>query len=371
MQRRTKFVSHARYPRWTSYIARRETGTGRRARQASIMSSDSPPSHFLDAAKASAVKLKEKQAALEARARELAALQAQLVAERTELEGRAAKVAGDREALDHEKAALEDVRASIERDLAAIKEGREKLTLDEERFVAESKALEHREAAIHEDEARVDRLAQALKGQMLESESHLRDLMERGDGITKLQADWLAAFEARAKELRAIGEDMHARQADLARQGEALAGLKDALRDELSHMFEEREALGAKERSISEAEKYLAMAFDIEAFGHREEEAPASPPPTEEAAMPGGIPVVEEIPEEPETNRPATKGEAMERLTQAIEAWKRARDAGRRVSDIRKVVKWARAAIDSGDYDAAFRSATEILDQLQAAPVAR
>jgi len=79
----------------------------------------------------------------------------------------------------------------------------------------------------------------------------------------------------------------------------------------------------------------------------------------------------EEIPEEIEVRPSATKAEAMERLARAVEAWKRARDSGWKVGDIRKTVKVARDAVDAGDYEEAIRLAMEILDQLQATASAR
>ena len=58
-------------------------------------------------------------------------------------------------------------------------------------------------------------------------------------------------------------------------------------------------------------------------------------------------------------------------MTKALETAKRARDAGKNVSDIRKSLKQARASFESGDYDAASRLAAEILRELEAVVAAR
>jgi hypothetical protein len=99
---------------------------------------------------------------------------------------------------------------------------------------------------------------------------------------------------------------------------------------------------------------------------------PVAPPLVPESVEPPtAVPLQEEVPEEVEAKPQATKAEAMERLAHAVEAWKRARDAGWKVGDIRKTVKVARDAVDAGDYEDAIRLAMDILDQLQATASAR
>lgn len=66
-----------------------------------------------------------------------------------------------------------------------------------------------------------------------------------------------------------------------------------------------------------------------------------------------------------------SKAEALDRMTRALETAKRARDAGRNVSEIRKSLKLARGAFESGDYDSAVRLADEILRELEAALLAK
>ncbi len=100
--------------------------------------------------------------------------------------------------------------------------------------------------------------------------------------------------------------------------------------------------------------------------------SPAPEPTPQPAPTPEPAPLAqEEIPREPEPKPAITKGEATERLSKAVEAWKRARDAGWKVIDIRKTVKVARDAIEAGDYERAVRCATEILEPLQAAAAAK
>jgi len=349
------------------------------------MSSDTPPPRLLDAVKASASKLKEKQSSLEARAKELDVLKAQLDAERVELESRAAKLTTNREDVEREKEGLQDVRASLERDLAEINDGRDKLMRDEERLQSALKALEERERTIKADEERVERFEKAFTGQMTESESRLNNLLEREEELIKLQANWLVAFETREKELRTISEEIHTRQSEFAQQHDSLAGLKDAFKNELHRLLAEHEALATKEKSILEAEKYLASALQITEADLKGGEGsamplrtPAPPEPTsppsppepsrvpETVATPAAVSAPGEVPEETADKPRATKAEAMERLARAIEAWKRARDAGWKVADIRKTVKSARDAVEAGDYEGASHLATEILEQLQA-----
>ena len=75
----------------------------------------------------------------------------------------------------------------------------------------------------------------------------------------------------------------------------------------------------------------------------------------------------EEDGEKPKVSR----ADALERMTRALETAKRARDTGRNVSEIRRALKQARAAFESGDYDTACRLADDILRELEAVPVPR
>jgi len=71
-------------------------------------------------------------------------------------------------------------------------------------------------------------------------------------------------------------------------------------------------------------------------------------------------------------NKPKiSRADALERMTKALETAKKARDMGRNVSDIRKTLKQARAAFESGEYDTASKLAEEILRELEAAPLTR
>ena len=74
---------------------------------------------------------------------------------------------------------------------------------------------------------------------------------------------------------------------------------------------------------------------------------------------------------EPELRPKVSKADALDRMTRALETAKRARDAGRNVGEIRKALKMARSAFESGDYESAVRLADEILRELEAAPIAK
>ena len=61
-----------------------------------------------------------------------------------------------------------------------------------------------------------------------------------------------------------------------------------------------------------------------------------------------------------------TRAEALERMTRALEASKKARDGGRNVSEFRKRLKIGRRAFEAGRYEEACRLADEILNMLSA-----
>ncbi len=350
------------------------------------MPKDTPPP-LVDVVKASASKLKEKQAALDARAKELDALKARLEAERADLDTRAKKMAADEEAIAREKQGLGDVRADLERDLAAINEGRERLKGDEVTLQRALKALEEREKTVKADEERVQQLEEAFAGPMKDAESRLHELVEHERELTSLEKDWLTSFEAREQELRTITDQMHARQAEALQQHESLSGLRNELTTAVERLLQEQEKLAAKEKTLLDAEAALASALQFEDEEIMRDEPPAEPAPTpapvppepaaaplapEPAPQPEPEPVTapvvsvqEEPPEEPEKPR-LTKSEATERLARAVEAWKRARDSGWKVTDIRKTVKAARDALESGEYERVERYAAEILEGLQA-----
>ncbi len=361
------------------------------------MTSDTTPPPLLDAIKASTLRLKEKQSALDARARELDALKARLEASRTELDERTAKLAAEREAFMRERDALDDVRASMERDLAAINQSQETTAREQGRLQRLAQALSERETAVKETEARVDRLEHTFTDQVVDAETKLRAALERGEQLMKLQASWLATFQTQEKELHAIGEQLRARQDELGQQQESFTALKGVLDEELRKLIEAQEKLATKERSILEAETFLASAMEAEGDASNGERVAAVPPqaptptapepvppspvpestavpePSPEPApepepqeTPAPAPVQEAVLREPDAPPQPTKAEATERLTKAVEAWKRARDAGWKVTDIRKTVKEARDAVEAGDYERVARMASEILEQLQA-----
>lgn len=214
-----------------------------------------------------------------------------------------------------------------------------------------------------------------------------RSLAKREEELIKLQNERLNALEAREKELLKITEDMHSRQKESLAQHENFVELQNTLKGELSKLASEREKLALKEKSLIEAEKYLAAALEasgLEVTGEAPVEAAVQappPPPAEEKppAPPESLPAPEAKPVVPEPVRddvieeelPAkpkvTRTEALDRMTRALETAKRARDAGRNVSEIRKTLKQARAAFEAGDYDTATRLADEILKDLEAA----
>ncbi|MGQ0797039.1 MAG: hypothetical protein ACT4OI_04130 [Methanobacteriota archaeon] len=347
------------------------------------MSSEPPGAPLVDALKASASKLKETKSNLEARARELDALKAQLDGQREELEKQAAKLEADREGLAEARAEAQNARSAVDKDLAAVMDGREKLASEDRRIRDEAKALDARAEAVREDEGRVERLGKAFTDRMRESEARLQALVEREGDLVKMQNDWLAGFEAGSKALVTIIGEMHDRQRESVQQTASLAELQNGLRDELNRLVAEREKLEEKEKSLLEAQSYLTSALETADIAHQDGHvsAPVPPPvpapvPDQEASEPPAPPetppaVEYEAPEETVAKPKPTKSEALNRLTKAVESWKRARDAGWDVGDMRKTLMRAKEMLEAGDYETALRVANEMLQKLQAAPLAR
>jgi hypothetical protein len=305
---------------------------------------------------------------------------------------------------------------------------REKFGAEERRIQDWSRALGEREKAVKEGEDRQAHLDQELSGHLRESEAKIDSLLERDElaaqreraladtieklvmmerglaerdkklarreeELVKLQSERLNAMEAREREMLKISEDMHARQKDSAAQHESFVELQDTLRQELIRLAGERERLAGKEKSLVEAEKYLAAALEasgIDMTPPEEAKAPPPPPVSEPRApkpptiapSPSPPPVrppdpyrgdiFEEEGREPaESKAKVSRADALERMTRALETAKRARDQGRNVSDIRKGLKQARAAFESGDYETASRLAEEILRELEAIALSR
>jgi predicted nucleic acid-binding Zn-ribbon protein len=198
-----------------------------------------------------------------------------------------------------------------------------------------------------------------------------------------MQNAWLVAAETREKELRTINEELRARQKESAGLQESLGHLEALFKDETERLAARREELTAKEASLLEAQRYLATILGGNDTGPSEGESRPSSTPTEPPAPPepSPVPVPIESPSPPEPveperrpdteSRPAvTKADAMERLTRAIEAWKRARDGGRNVSELRNPLKLAKEAIQAGQWENAIRLATEVLEALQSPVIA-
>jgi threonine dehydratase len=81
-------------------------------------------------------------------------------------------------------------------------------------------------------------------------------------------------------------------------------------------------------------------------------------------------------PAAPSAPRPATAGSpsrsaTLDRMTQALEMAKQARDRGVDVKELRKTLKFARAAFEAGDYATAMQLADRIIEQLRPSPKSR
>jgi len=348
------------------------------------MSTEQAPPFLVDAVRASASKMQGMKAALDARAKELDALKAHLDSERQDLEKRAGRLEAERRTIEGEREEVRAARASVDQDLATIRADRENLSAEQTRFQDAADDLAAREKALGEAESNVERLDHEMIGRMQEADAKFLAIVNREEELVKLQQDWLVAFETREQELRTISEQMHAQHEESAELHGSLAHLESVFKDETDRLAVQRHELAAKEESLLEAQRYLATVIEAADVGPREAERPSPPPadeppaPTESPPPPMPIvaptrpePVEAENTPEPEARPAVTRAEAMDRLTRAIEAWKRARDSGRNVGEMRNTLKFAKDALQAGKYESAIRLATEVLEDLQAAVIAR
>src|SRR5438128_2516564 len=199
----------------------------------------------------------------------------------------------------------------------------------------------------------------------------------------------LDAVKAQASKLRETKNALDARQKESAAQHDSFVDLQTTLKEELISLASEREKLAVKEKSLLEAEKYITAALEasgIEVPDEPETRAPPPPPASATEMRPPRPPATQAQPpappmeplrdeifeEEPSESKPrVSRADALERMTKALETAKRARDTGRNVSEIRKVLKQARAAFEGGDYETATRLATDILRDLEPVPLPR
>jgi len=386
------------------------------------MASEKPSPFLVDAVKASASRFKETKNALEARQKELDARQAELESLRVEMDRQAERLRAEREEFQKEKEQVNAGRTSIDHDLASVRMDRERVGGEEKRVQDWARTLNEREKAIKENEDRVKRLDLELSSHLKDSEGKIQSLMEREElsaqreraladtierlvgmergvadrdkklakreeELIKLQNERLHALEGREREMLKISEEMYARQKESAVQHDSFVDLQTTLKEELISLASEREKLAVKEKSLLEAEKYITAALEasgIEIPMETESNNPPPPlapeirpprPPAAQAPPPAPPmePLRDEIFEEEssEAKPRVSRADALERMTKALETAKRVRDTGRNVSEIRKVLKQARAAFEGGDYETATRLASDILRDLEAVPLPR
>src|SRR5437763_295017 len=106
-----------------------------------------------------------------------------------------------------------------------------------------------------------------------------KKLATREEELIKLQNERLRSLEAREREMLKISEEMHARQKESSAQHESFVELQDTLRQELTRLATERERLAGKEKSLIEAERYLAAALEASGIDVAPEEERSPPPP--------------------------------------------------------------------------------------------
>src|SRR5437870_4589343 len=294
------------------------------------MASDKPSPVLLDAVKAQASKLRETKNALDARQKELDTLRAELEARNAALENQATRLKSERDEFAQERDQVIAARTSMDKDIAGIRMERDKASAEERRVQDWARTLNEREKGVKDREEVVKRL-----------------------------------------------------------QHDSFVDLQTTLKEELISLASEREKLAVKEKSLLEAEKYITAALEasgIEVPDEPETRAPPPPPASATEMRPPRPPATQAQPpappmeplrdeifeEEPSEAKPrVSRADALERMTKALETAKRARDTGRNVSEIRKVLKQARAAFEGGDYETATRLATDILRDLEPVPLPR
>ncbi len=347
------------------------------------MSGEQTPPFLVDAVRASASKMQGMKSALDARARELDGLKAQLDSERRELEKRAALLEAEQESIEREREEVRATRLSLDRGLASMREDRERLSAEQSRLQELANDLTEREKVLREAESHRERLDQDMIGRMRESEAKFLAIVDREGELVKQQHEWLVAFEQHEEELRMIKEHLHAQQKESVELHKSLAHFETLFKDETDRLAAQRRELAVKEESLREAQRYLATIIETSDSGPRDKEqaiptaeyeppTPAEPPQLSPPVAPlRPEPVEPEETREPEAEPAVTKTEALDRLTRAIEAWKRARDGGKDVGDMRSRLKLAKDAVQAGKYDKAIRLATEVLEELHAAVIVR
>src|SRR6266511_3065009 len=194
------------------------------------MASEKPSPALLDSVKASATKFKEIKSTLDARQRELETLKSDIESQRGELEAQVNRFRSEREEFEREKGQVQAARSLAERDLAGARIDREKISTEEKRVQDWARTLNEREKAIKEAEDRLRRLELELTDHLKDSEGKMQALVER-------------------EQLSAT-------------QHESFVELQTTLREELTALASQREMLAVKEKSLLDAEKYLAAALE-------------------------------------------------------------------------------------------------------------
>src|SRR5438552_127216 len=248
-------------------------------------------------------------------------------------------------------------------------------------------ALDARQKELDALRAELDTRSAALESQAARLKADRGERAKREEELIRLQNERLNALEAREREMLKISEEMYARQKESAVQHDSFVDLQTTLKEELISLASEREKLAVKEKSLLEAEKYITAALEASGIEIPMETESNSPPPAPAPEIrpprppaaqapppaPPMEPMRDEIFEEEssEAKPRVSRADALERMTKALETAKRVRDTGRNVSEIRKVLKQARAAFEGGDYETATRLASDILRDLEAVPLPR
>lgn len=367
----------------------------------------------------SAAKLKAAEAELEVRRTGLDELEARLYAERDSLKGQAQVVESSRAASRQERQGLARTRSALDRAASAARADRETAASEAKRLREWARVLKIRDRVLQEAEDRVVRRLADLSGRMEDSKARLHDLAEREalmaqrerelqETVARLSAigqalklrdrslvereeafvrrahDRVEALSTREQELAAFRDAISAIAAGATARSKSYGALHAALEKDVDRIVIARESLAADEERLREADAILSGATEPSDTESEGEPASADAPVPEGTIRPGSeedVPVPAEVASAPvllvadgkimETWVLTTKNLAVGRLAQVVVAWERARAAGWDVSELRGSARSARDALASGDYEAAVRLATTILDRLPMTPGAR
>ena len=378
---------------------------------------------IVSAAKAQVEKLKEAKAQVEAKRKELEADRRTLDSDRREFAKMQQALEELKADIDRRDDELKAREADLSKENKALREAQDKLGAEENRLKEWARALQVTEQEVKDLQTKARMEREEIAAKLSEATAKVAALSERQELIAKresalaesvdrlskiqesiaarekalttheeefirLQNERMAALQRRDSELTAVMETLTKRMRDQEGQMAALIAMEQSLRLELEKISKERDRLVDKERSIAEVERGLASVLEASGIewaatpsaakesprpAKPAAEKPFAPEPPKTSALPPPPKHIAARESEPQTApapvAKATKTQAVDRMNKALESAKKARDAGQDVTEIRKILKDARAAFEEQNFDEAIRLSGKILDVLSSRPI--